>query len=1253
MIEKFRMAALTAILLLFALCAAAYGQGFGSIAGTVTDPSGAIVPGAQVTAINVDTGSRTTVNSNSTGVYQILQLIPGRYTIEAETKGFKTLKREGLKLEVDDRLTVDLALVLGLNTEVVSVVAESPLLRTEDAETGEVVNSTFVMNLPQLQRDPLQLLTVSGNVQGDGSRAAGGKGSGGSDTRINGGRTSGIDYLVDGVSAGTGVSHGVTSVTPGMDAVSEFKVITNGISAEYGRASGGLVEVVTKSGNNELHGQLFEYLQNDKLNANSWEQNALGGSMTPFRNNDFGFTLGGPVFLPKIYHGQNRTFFFANYEGTRFSQSGVLNTASVPTADMRNGNLSNVTYDGVHAMLFDPAAPDSTLITVTNPDGSTNIERTVLLGNGQIVPAARIESTGFALALQKLVPLPNLSGDAHSAFEYNYVGPQNTTSHSDVWGIRLDQNISDRQRLFGRFTHETYTYGGTAWRGVLSTAPGDTHPGAWSTNLNYVWTMSPTTIFNTRLSATFSPDTNGNVYASGGAAAIDALPLNATARQILGPGELPFVRFGINGMQMAYSANSSVANSTTYQLAPSLTKILTHHTLKMGFETRRFYDNFISSGAASWPYGGWWQITSSPVNQLVCDQCADQAQMNVNNYASYLLGIMDYDPTSGATNRAEEFNYYGAYVQDDFHVSSKLTLNLGLRWDMETPLTERHNRLYFWDPNASPSLAGISIAPGFNWNAALTSAGINPASVPTPSWVTNGLPNGLIMIPGTPEHPGRGMSAYHRWNFAPRLGAAYRLDSKTVIRGSFAMMYFSAMANPNSNAPDQAIALGMAANGGWHSSDPNGVPYAHYIDTMADPYHPGIAGGFVNSYTRSVAVANQQASNYSTVASGFNYYEQMPYELTQSFGIQRELPKGFLFEITYNGNEGRGLLSPYPVSAFPKSLFTPSNASVYGTPIQNPFVGTGTNGPVLLSMLMMQDPFYGPARVLGRNIGRSNYNALNLRVERRLWQGMTFLVNYTYGKMLDDVGGGEADADNSVDVGRGGKMVQSVDTIAKAYGYSPYDETHRLSATYSIELPFGRGKHFLGSPQGLGQRVLDGIAGGWQLAGTGIYRSGRPIVFGYDTSQVNNNYGIEMTFGSFAPGETNLLNPNFAGVSGVTLSNTDPRPTGKGAFNTANFVLPQTFTYGTLPPVYAAIRNPGNGQINLSLMKKFPLWGDASVRFLQLRVEATNALNIRGTANYNTDVNSSDFGFITADANNGTIAGNQERRMQVSARIVF
>ena len=397
--------------------------------------------------------------------------------MEAVAPGFKTFKREGITLQVEDRLTINVALALGQNTEVVSVTGEAPLLRTQDAQTGEVVNNTFIMNLPQLQRDPLQMLTISGNVQGSGTRANGSAGASNNDTRINGGRTSGIDYLTDGFSQLSGIAHTASNVTPGMEDVSEFKVITNGMSAEYGRASGGLVELVTKSGSNELHGQLFEYFQNNNLNDSSWLQNSLGQKPSIYRNNDFGFAVGGPVFIPKVYHGKNKTFFFANYEGVRYSTAAVANLYASPTAAMRAGDFSNATYDGVTATLYDMDAPDSTLKYITSPvaGGINGISyqgcptgaptapctvRTVLLGDGHHIPASHMgvgslrDPQGLAEAVQNLYPMPTNNGDSFATWENALLAKSSTASTDNTFAIRLDENITDNQRLFGRFTHK-------------------------------------------------------------------------------------------------------------------------------------------------------------------------------------------------------------------------------------------------------------------------------------------------------------------------------------------------------------------------------------------------------------------------------------------------------------------------------------------------------------------------------------------------------------------------------------------------------------------------------------------------------------------------------------------------------------------------------------------------------------------------------------------------------------------------------
>src|SRR6266404_4710245 len=343
-----RLPLLFVVLLALAVSLPAWGQGgMGSIEGDVLDPSGAVIASVTVTATNLETQVVRTATTNSAGRYALLRMPPGTYTVSVEHAGFKRTERPGIQVQVGDRITLNIPLQIGQTSDSVLVVQEAPLVRTQDAQTGEVIDNRMIQSLPQLNRDPLALIRLAGNVQGDGDRA-----SAGSTLRINGGRTQGIDYFVDGVTVGTGMGHGVSFNTPTTEAVAEFRVITNGISAEYGRISGGAVELVTKSGTNSFHGQLFEYDKNRAFNANSWRNNTEGKGKDNFQENIYGGAIGGPVIIPKIYNGKDKTFFFFNYEGYKFRQGGSQQYGSGPTQAMRNGDFTNVCLNGTCAKFW-------------------------------------------------------------------------------------------------------------------------------------------------------------------------------------------------------------------------------------------------------------------------------------------------------------------------------------------------------------------------------------------------------------------------------------------------------------------------------------------------------------------------------------------------------------------------------------------------------------------------------------------------------------------------------------------------------------------------------------------------------------------------------------------------------------------------------------------------------------------------------------------------------------------------------------
>lgn len=1196
--------------------------GLGAIRGIVADSSGAGIPGAKVVATHVETNTRTEVVSDATGGYQALQLRPGNYELVIEANGFKRLTRRGILVQVADNLTINLTLEVGGLTESVTVTGEAPLIRTTDAQTGEVINNTVISNIPQLQRDPLRLLVLSGNVQGGGSRA-----EPGSDTRINGGRTVGVEYKVDGVTAGTGLGHKVVDTTPTMETVAEFKVITNGISAEYGRLSGGAVEVITKSGTNAFHGQLFEYFQNDHLNANSWQQNALGGAKPKFSQNIFGGVIGGPVRIPKVYNGANKTFFFFNYEGMRRKQAGTLQTASVPTAKERQGDFSETIYNGIRPTLYDQWGP------VTFDAPSNQYLRQNLLGDGKRIPQSLLSPV--SLELLKFVPLPNREPASGSSSQGNYIAPRDDRAERDMYGARIDHNFSDQQRFFGRFTIRNTESGQTRWRGPASRASQSRAKESLSLTLNHNWMMSPTLIFDVRGGLTHWPNSSGGLLDPGFSSA--SVPFDPITRSLMGDKNVPLVRIAGNPTTtIAENATANVNNYTTYDTGLTVTKILGKHTLRTGFQMYKFYDNFSAAGS------GTYSFHAGPVHQIAGVDFGFGSDISIAyGTAAYMIGTNNQAELSGGTTRANNFNYYAGFIQDDFKVSQKLTLNLGLRWDMESPITERFDKLYFWDPDAPPP---FKINAGYNWNAEVRAAGLDPAAIRTPAWVSGGFPNGALRIANTPEFPSRKGTSYVKDQFAPRIGAAYQINAKTVMRGSFALMYM-----PTTGAEvaysGSGLPLADTASAGWHASTDN------MITLYSNWKSPFLPGQYVQ-YQRTNAGANFGATG-PTSPAGFSRKVRMPEEYTISFGLQRELKGNMMVEATYNANLGRSLMGPDMVGRFPRELFVGGpqgeNVRTYTKQVNSPTAGQTQNNSVVgpkqnLAILEMAYPYFGAIAVQGVNLGRSNFNAVNLRIEKRMSHGLYLLGNYTFSKLLDDVGGPNMPLgiNNTV---LGAKRQQNVDAVTDIYGISPLDETHVFRFAANYQLPVGRGKHWIGDPQSVGAKILDGVVGGWELAGLGSYRSGRPITLVATTPNINNNVRVEWTYGNFAdPSKPTVDNPAFSGNSNVFYSTRDPLPNDpmRRFFNAVDA---RQFTYGTLPPIFPNTRQPSNYNYDVSLMKSFFITPERGA-YLQLRLESSNFFNIRGFGNYNTTIGTRYFGMITD-------AGNSPRNIQMSMRLVF
>jgi len=1356
-----------------------WGQnGNGNFTGHVTDTTGALVEGATVTALNVATGVRTSVTTNNAGIFLLQNLIPGIYSIEVAKTGFKKLQRPNTLVQVSDNLGVDFRLEVGTVSETLTITAQTPQLRTEDAKEGEVINETMIQTLPTfsnsgLARDPLSLLSLSGNVQGTSMQGSNGTTRAGwsiqvstgnfttastNDTRVNGGAIGGLEFLVDGVPITGGLVHNVFNSAPTEDDVQEFKVITNGMDAEYGRLSGGAVELTTKSGSNGIHGQLFEYHQDEFFNANTWSNDGqcASGIKTScskplFHQNDFGFAVGGPVRIPHVYNGRDRTFWFANAEWTRWNNAGANQIGQTITDQERN-SIPNPLNGWTIANPFPCAAQSSTYVnpdpnlqkyagdcanledigTTPNPGGVSNPNPPsypypylgdvynvrgangslpLAGGDGRSIPVQELNST--ALWYLALLPKANLKSTIESqqpgnnglGTGGNYLFNQPQTINNLSWNVRIDEAFSNSKRVFGRFAHYSATetqageYPNFAYNGTKI-------KGAFSASLHYDQTFSPTLILSLIIGGSYNPFAQGSFVPSNSPATNNgSLGLAPSITSILGT-QTPTLKIApftegnstpnVNGNLNATTNQVDSFANTEFNYSAALTKVLNRHTLKFGYESRRYYDDYATAaGSNPGGNGDGYAFANAGIDASGQDLGGGwNPQYFANGLGNFLYGMTSWTQLTNTIERNLAHNYYATFIQDDFKVTRKLTLNLGLRWEMESPVTDRANNISVWDPLASspftlnPAYSNASYVGTSNpWISNLEAAGLTPAQaakVPAPAWFTN-----QTFFPGaqefvyTPEHRSRNATSYHPWNFAPRLGFAYQVMPKTVLRGSFGIFYLPTGGNLQNYGDGPGIAYATQyLSTADHPADYNFNPATNSLaQTMTNPF-PNPATDFL-TFTHNNHIANVQTAANANGTGGVLITSHMPHEYDWHFGIQQQLPNRWMLEVDYSGKSSNTQLADATPSRFPKSLYTPHNGGIYGTgdPTnnllcsngQNPAGGAGSScytltsptagqippgsatGPTQpLSWLMFPYPYFGPVFEENANIGTNNFNAGNLRIERRFANGFQMTFNYTYSKSLDDFGavnGGAAPSSGGV--GQNGKSWQGVDSISSVYGLSAGDQTHRITAFGNYQLPFGRGRRWGTSPQGLDNKILDDVIGGWELSGTFTWLTGTPIsINGSGNGNVDGPFGIYGTFTNLLPGYSlsQVVNQGVSAKAAACPSVVNCSDSvAKSALNPnvfANGGSQTTFTYGNVPPVIPYLREPSVWDSNMSIMKNFAFSSDGH-RYFQLRLEGENIFNHPGLKSYDTSLGSPTYGLITSKGANGA------RQVQIAGKIVF
>ncbi|MBI3210315.1 MAG: TonB-dependent receptor [Candidatus Solibacter usitatus] len=1011
----------TAITCLFTLSVSAFAQS-ASITGRVTDATGASVPAARITVKALATNIETTADSNEQGLYSFPVLSPGRYDVTVTKSGFQTLREQGLALAVQQVARLDLALQVGQVSDRIEVQAQSIVLESETSTVGQVIQSKQITELPLLGRNTYALAMLVPGV-----RPSGGVNNLVVDQistvsyAISGQRASANEFLLDGA-PNSAASQNQPVINANPDMVQEFKVETNSFAAEYGRASGGVFNVITRSGSNVFHGGLYEFLRNDKLNANDFFANQAGQKPPPFKFNQFGGTLGGPVFLPRIYNGRNRTFFFVNVEPVRFVQ-GITFVGTTPRAAELSGDFSAIrNAAGAAITIYDPLTTSG---GTRQPFG------------GNRIPAERLDPV--ARNVSKYFPTANASPTNAFTGVNNYARVSGNIVNKDSVSYRVDHHFSDKNRILARYSADDTPFVRAAPYGRENPGSPGTGPqtfGRRNTVVEDSHTFTPTLLGTFRYSFTRLSNTR-----SAFSEPFDIGTLGFPKE--FGPQLVPraFPNFGITG----YGVSSSIPNIVTggalgstdiirlgnssHSAQATISKAMARHTLKFGFDFRNIQLNTLQTGANTPVFNFTAAYTQGPSG-------AQASAAAGHALASFLLGTVAGGTVTPVPALATSNKYYALFAQDSYRMGTRLTLNLGLRWEMETPRTDRFNQLTNFDFSSKVPLN----TPGIDARGALTFVGVN------------GLPRTNTIVDGN--------------NFAPRAGFAFQANSKTVIRGGSGL-FFSGITGIGTGSTAFGIS-GFQATTTMVSSLDGLTP----INFLKNPYPSGL-----------VAATGSSQGTATLLGQSISFTDRSnvtPYSVQWNFDVQRELPGKILVEAGYSGSHGLKFPQNLALNQMPDSALALKDD--LRTLVSNPFFGQISSGilaqrTVSKAQLLRPYPQFDGVTSVNTTWSSSIYHGLNAKAERRYANGLTVLGSYTYSKAIDyGIGtfAGEV---------LGGAAFQNNNNLRGERAPSTLDQTHRFIFNTVYEVPYLRNR------KDIAGRVL----GGWDAGIIFLAYTGAPI----------------------------------------------------------------------------------------------------------------------------------------------------------------
>ena len=1115
---------------------------FGNLRGSVVDQGGATIASAKVTLLEESTGVTRSAVTSSSGEYVFANINPSTYTVIVEQSGFKKVERKGIIVATQASVTTDIKLEVGDVSQSIMVNEESPLIETATASQGQLVDRQKLIDLPNLGRNPFMMSRLSPTVVqvGNPGYMRMQDQSGSSQISINGGPVRGNNYLVDGVPITDFANRAV--IIPSLEAVEEMKVQYGTYDAEMGRTGGGMFNTLLKSGTNSYHGALIGYLRNTEWMANNFFSNRNGRARGESPNRTYAGAFGGKIWIPKIYDGKNRTFFNLGFEGYRDTQA-VGREQYTPTALERVGNFS-----ATNRLIYDP------LTTVPATGARTQFP-------GNIIPASRIDTVGRNIAATFVNP--TRTSAAYGA--PNLAGLGILPSKADQKFIKIDHNVFSWWRAsLSYMKYNSSEPGENPYRNVSS-------PDQWfldrfvdATAWNNTFTPNATTVVTVRYGFNRFPNIGTQTSQN-----FNLASLGFNQRFIA---DVPSPTFPNIAMTDAYSLGTN--NNFNFihhskNVLGQVAKYLGKHSIKFGYDWRQMnadgldYQN--SAGAFSF------DNTFTRSNSNSGTGGADLADL--------LLGAPNSATGFIPTKLFQFVRYSGLYIQDDYRVSKKLTLNLGLRWERETGLQETNNNLITtFDARATNAISSTS---GFDSKGVFRFAGVNGAPTQT--------------------------SDYNMNKFSPRFGAAYQLNEKTTIRAGWGMFW----------APHFGLGSPFNSEGITASTTPlanlNGIPQI----SLTNPFPNGLdkpVGNRLGDLTGIGKAINVFAPN--ATSGRVQQY---------SIDIQRELGAGMVASVGYSGSRSTNI--GFTSATLNVNQLNPSNfgigAAALRTQVDNPYFGRGGSNSVAgarveRQQLLRPHPQFAAVNFLNDSFVRAQYDSLVLKLQKRMSNGLNFLTAYTWSKNMDNASGG---AGNNLNGGNAGP--QDVYNLDAEYGLSYLNSPQRLSNSVTYELPFGKGKAFLGNANYMTNLLL----GGWSMNAVSVFQSGYNAQF-FMNNNLNSPYGNARQ------------RPNATGVNpsneGSFASRID------GWWNPAAFTAPSALQFGNTS---RAVGNRGPGMVNwdISVFKNFAITETFKAQF---RAESLNTMNTPLFRMPNTAVGNGAFGRVTQQA-------NFPRMIQLGLRIFF